>query len=65
MMGGFHLSGPFFEPIIDRTTQELQKLEPGLCDSDALHGTESDYGNGKTDAAAIYFEYGGNKTDIS
>ena len=28
VMGGFHLSGPFFEPIIDRTTQELQKLHP-------------------------------------
>ena len=26
VMGGFHLSGPFFEPIIDRTTQELRKL---------------------------------------
>ncbi|MBN1365021.1 MAG: MBL fold metallo-hydrolase [Syntrophaceae bacterium] len=28
VMGGFHLSGPFFEPIIDRTTQELQKINP-------------------------------------
>ena len=28
VMGGFHLSGPFFEPIIDRTTYELQKLYP-------------------------------------
>jgi 7,8-dihydropterin-6-yl-methyl-4-(beta-D-ribofuranosyl)aminobenzene 5'-phosphate synthase len=28
VIGGFHLSGPFFEPIIDRTTQELQKLNP-------------------------------------
>jgi 7,8-dihydropterin-6-yl-methyl-4-(beta-D-ribofuranosyl)aminobenzene 5'-phosphate synthase len=28
VMGGFHLSGPLFEPIIDRTTQELKKLEP-------------------------------------
>jgi len=28
IMGGFHLSGPFFEPIIDCTTQELQKLNP-------------------------------------
>ena len=28
VMGGFHLSGPFFEPIIDLTTQELQKLHP-------------------------------------
>jgi 7,8-dihydropterin-6-yl-methyl-4-(beta-D-ribofuranosyl)aminobenzene 5'-phosphate synthase len=28
VMGGFHLSGPFFEPIIYRTTQELQKLNP-------------------------------------
>jgi 7,8-dihydropterin-6-yl-methyl-4-(beta-D-ribofuranosyl)aminobenzene 5'-phosphate synthase len=27
-MGGFHLSGPFFEPIIDRTTKELQKFHP-------------------------------------
>lgn len=28
VMGGFHLSGPFFEPIIDRTTEELQKFHP-------------------------------------
>ena len=28
VMGGFHLSGPFFEPIIDRTTKELQKFHP-------------------------------------
>jgi len=26
VMGGFHLTGPFFEPIIDRTTQELKKI---------------------------------------
>lgn len=28
VMGGFHLSGPLFEAIIDRTTEELQKLNP-------------------------------------
>ncbi len=28
VMGGFHLSGPLFESIIDRTTEELQKLHP-------------------------------------
>ena len=28
VMGGFHLSGPFFEPIIEQTAQELQKLKP-------------------------------------
>ena len=28
VMGGFHLSGPFFEPIIDRTTEEFKKLNP-------------------------------------
>jgi len=28
VMGGFHLSGPLFEPIIKRTTQELQKFHP-------------------------------------
>jgi 7,8-dihydropterin-6-yl-methyl-4-(beta-D-ribofuranosyl)aminobenzene 5'-phosphate synthase len=28
VMGGFHLSGPLFEPIIDRTIEELRKLEP-------------------------------------
>ena len=27
-MGGFHLSGPFFEPIIDRTAEELHKFQP-------------------------------------
>ena len=26
VMGGFHLSGPLFEPIIERTTAELKKL---------------------------------------
>lgn len=28
IMGGFHLSGPMGEAIIDRTTQELQKFNP-------------------------------------
>jgi 7,8-dihydropterin-6-yl-methyl-4-(beta-D-ribofuranosyl)aminobenzene 5'-phosphate synthase len=28
VMGGFHLSGPFFEAIIDRTTEEIKKLHP-------------------------------------
>jgi 7,8-dihydropterin-6-yl-methyl-4-(beta-D-ribofuranosyl)aminobenzene 5'-phosphate synthase len=28
VMGGFHLSGPLFEPIIDRTTQEIRKIHP-------------------------------------
>ncbi|MEN6622432.1 MAG: MBL fold metallo-hydrolase, partial [Smithella sp.] len=28
IMGGFHLSGPLFEPIIKRTTDELKKLSP-------------------------------------
>jgi 7,8-dihydropterin-6-yl-methyl-4-(beta-D-ribofuranosyl)aminobenzene 5'-phosphate synthase len=28
IMGGFHLSGPMFEPIIDRTIEELKKINP-------------------------------------
>ncbi|MEN6330835.1 MAG: MBL fold metallo-hydrolase [Smithella sp.] len=28
VMGGFHLSGAIFEPIIDRTAEELKKLDP-------------------------------------
>lgn len=28
VMGGFHLSGPLFEPIIGRTTEELKKCNP-------------------------------------
>lgn len=28
VMGGFHLSGPAFEPIIGRTTEELKKYNP-------------------------------------
>lgn len=28
VMGGFHLAGPSFEPIIDRTAQELQEIHP-------------------------------------
>lgn len=28
VMGGFHLSGPYFEPIIDRTAGEIQKFHP-------------------------------------
>ncbi len=28
VMGGFHLSGPFFEPIIDRAVKEFQKINP-------------------------------------
>jgi 7,8-dihydropterin-6-yl-methyl-4-(beta-D-ribofuranosyl)aminobenzene 5'-phosphate synthase len=27
-MGGFHLSGPLFEPLINRTTEELKKFNP-------------------------------------
>jgi len=27
-MGGFHLSGPLFEGIIDRTSEELKKINP-------------------------------------
>lgn len=30
VMGGFHLSGPFFESIIDRTTEELKKIHPAF-----------------------------------
>ena len=30
VMGGFHLSGPYFEPIIERTTEELQKFHPAF-----------------------------------
>ena len=28
VMGGFHLTGPLFEPIIGRTTEELKKIDP-------------------------------------
>jgi len=28
VMGGFHLSGPLFEPIIDQTTQALKEIDP-------------------------------------
>jgi len=28
VMGGFHLSGPLFEPIIERTTEELMRMKP-------------------------------------
>lgn len=28
VIGGFHLSGPLFEPIMERTAEELLKLEP-------------------------------------
>lgn len=28
IMGGFHLSGPLFEAIIDRTTEEIARFEP-------------------------------------
>jgi 7,8-dihydropterin-6-yl-methyl-4-(beta-D-ribofuranosyl)aminobenzene 5'-phosphate synthase len=28
IMGGYHLSGPFFEAIIERTTEELKKFNP-------------------------------------
>ena len=30
VMGGFHLAGQFFEPIIDRTTEELKKVNPAF-----------------------------------
>lgn len=28
VMGGFHLTGPIFEPIIEATVEEMKKLEP-------------------------------------
>lgn len=28
LMGGFHLGGPLFEPIIERTRQEIEKINP-------------------------------------
>lgn len=28
VVGGFHLSGPFFEPVIERTMRELKALQP-------------------------------------
>jgi 7,8-dihydropterin-6-yl-methyl-4-(beta-D-ribofuranosyl)aminobenzene 5'-phosphate synthase len=30
IMGGFHLSGPFFEPIINRTTEEIKNIHPNF-----------------------------------
>jgi 7,8-dihydropterin-6-yl-methyl-4-(beta-D-ribofuranosyl)aminobenzene 5'-phosphate synthase len=28
VIGGFHLNGPFFEPIIERTTEEIKAMNP-------------------------------------
>ena len=30
VIGGFHLSGPFFEPIIEETIEELKQMEPAV-----------------------------------
>ncbi len=30
VMGGFHLSGPFFEPIVEKTITEFKRIEPSL-----------------------------------
>lgn len=30
ILGGFHLAGPFFEPIINRTVEELKKIAPSI-----------------------------------
>ncbi len=30
MIGGFHLTGPLFEPIIDRTISEIKKINPKI-----------------------------------
>ncbi|MEJ2025471.1 MAG: MBL fold metallo-hydrolase, partial [Deltaproteobacteria bacterium] len=30
VLGGFHLSGPFFEPIIEDTIEDLKKLDPRI-----------------------------------
>jgi 7,8-dihydropterin-6-yl-methyl-4-(beta-D-ribofuranosyl)aminobenzene 5'-phosphate synthase len=30
ILGGFHLSGPLFEPIIGRTIEELKKIGPEI-----------------------------------
>ena len=29
-MGGFHLTGPLFEPIIDVTVEEMKKIGPEM-----------------------------------
>jgi 7,8-dihydropterin-6-yl-methyl-4-(beta-D-ribofuranosyl)aminobenzene 5'-phosphate synthase len=30
VLGGFHLSGPLFEPLIDRTIAEIKKIDPKM-----------------------------------
>ena len=62
VMGGFHLSGPFFEPIIDRTTEELKKLNPAYIIPTHCTGRKAIMVMEKSNAGSIYFEYGGNKT---
>ena len=64
VMGGFHLSGPFFEPIIDRTAKELQKLNPAYIVPTHCTGRKAIMEIEKKDARAVYLEYGGNETDV-
>ena len=40
IIGGFHLSGPMFEPIIGPTVEALAELAPGAAHARALHGLE-------------------------
>ena len=61
VMGGFHLSGPMFEPIIDRTTEELKKIPP-VYYSDALHGQKGGHAIEKEMPERVYSEYVGDKT---
>jgi len=62
IMGGFHLSGPFFEPIIDRTTYELQKLYPAYVIPTHCTGRRAIMVMEKEMPKQFLFEYGGNKT---
>ena len=40
VIGGFHLSGPMFEPIIDPTVAAFDDLQPELLDAGPLHRLE-------------------------
>jgi hypothetical protein len=37
LLGGLHLSGPAFEPIIDRTVDALTHMTPELVGARSLH----------------------------
>ncbi len=67
VIGGFHLSGPFFEPIIGRTTEELKALDPLYVVPTHCTGRKAIMGHhahGARDAGQVHPQHVGDQADV-